>query len=320
MAQQSLNDAKEQYLQLLERELKAAWRAKSRGQMTLPDVLQAAGSAFDSMERVKRLRQGSPRSWPGGRFIEHVVTEALQPFVEEIRRDAFGMSAPLKSRKAWEEWTRRYGYSDDAQGHQELAAYRKACLERSNTVPRTPLESLQDDVREHLVSRTGWDEDFAIEYVALGVWDPRRFLISGRAKYDALPWARVTLYPWHLNETYFQQLRIDLRSMFGRLSLLYLKHGQSGHWGKPYTASDLRLVDLMADIGAPPQSKGRGRDVGRNEYWKRASKALAKRNPRGGQVTPNALRMRWERFAATHPEDMRMLLKDARPQSECDEG
>lgn len=76
-------------------------------------------------------------------------------------------------------------------------------------------------------------------------------------------------------------------------------------WGKPYDVHELRLLDLLAGESAPPASAGKGKRVGRTVCWQRLSKAWGRRYKE--QVKPNALRMRWERFAVKHPEDVLLL-------------
>jgi hypothetical protein len=62
----------------------------------------------------------------------------------------------------------------------------------------------------------------------------------------------------------------------------------------------VRLLDLVPIVGPPPRGRGKGRRVGRAQYWHDLSRAWRTRY--GESIHPWALRMRWQRFANAYPK------------------
>jgi len=267
-------------------EVTAAKRAnpKSRLGPVIEGILDRA------LPEVLRTRRGVPKAWPGSRFTAHAVAKAVRPIVEDIRRQAFGTTAHLKSAEAFEEWAAP-----------SIEVRNKAWAQGGEVWPRTSYDELLKNVRTKVMPLTGWTEHFALQHVALGRKVPSGFVGSTTRSDIAPPWAQVTFYPWQMNEQCFQYLRAVLGKLLHDPNL----PKRVGGWGRPYSPEDLKLLDLLAEVGAPPQSQGKGKAVGRTEYWQRLSAAWGKRYKE--RVKPNALRMRWERFAATHPEDRRFF-------------
>jgi hypothetical protein len=218
------------------------------------------------------------------------VAKAVRPIVEEIRRQAFGTTAPLKSVEAFEDWAAS-----------SFEVRNRAWRQWEEVWPRTPYDELLDSVRTKVMPLTGWIEHFALQHVVLGKEFPGGFMGRASHFHSAPPWAEVTFYPWHLNEQFFQHLRVTLAKLLRDPRL----PERAGGWGEPYSIEDLKFLDLLADSGAPPPGEGRGKRVGRGAYWRRLSATWGKRYKE--RVGPNAIRMRWERFASDHPEDIRLL-------------
>jgi len=284
MRRHSVQDKVKRVKEQIAEAVSLAKRSDSGARLPLGPVIDEALDR--KLPGLLRMRQGTPKSWPGSWFVACAVAKAIRPVVEEIRGKAFGTSEPFKSAETFEEWVRGKGSSKRVQT--PLAAPMRG---------GTLYQVLLTEVREKVISLTGWTEKLALDHVALGRMHPGGFVGVGHQSNLAPPWAQVTFYPWHLNDQYFQRLR----SALSKLMLTPLGE-RVGGWGKPYALENLRLLDLLAEVGAPPQSQGKGKAVGRSEYWQRLSVAWGKRYKE--PVMPSALRMRWERFAATHPEDL----------------
>lgn len=271
---------------------KAAKCANPNYYPTIRSVVEDTLKIERAMSEMRRARQGVPRSWPGARFTARAVAEAVRPIVEEIRLRAFGSTAPFDSAEAFEEWARP---------HLGAAKTAWARFEEDELSYRTPYRVLLEDVRTKLVPLTGWTEGFALAHVAIGSTYPGGFVSTAHHSHGAPPWVQVTFYPWHVNDVYLEHLRSALGKL---LRTRWAK--RSAGWGEAYSTDDLMLLDLLAHVGPPPWGQGKGKAVGRTEYWKRLSAAWGKWYKE--RVEPNALRMRWERFVDTHPEDERILL------------
>jgi hypothetical protein len=292
-------------------------RLSPQAQKTI--AISVTNALADLLANLRKAQRGRGKGLPPGAvFYATRVKRALSPLVGQLRREVFGgPDPPFSSTEDAHTWLR--GQEDHAPGQSEgfssedveaqvvaeiVAAQHldmpplRLGLGGVEVPANTPqLRRLARGVRQ-IAAQAGWSEGAALLHVLtgsvpvsplqvqiLGVGLNNRAIQLTGAKVD---WVDLRVFPWQLSRRAWAELRREL------LQLVFPGRTRNRRAPLRLTEEQLQLLDLIADVGPPPRSRGQGKAVGRIGYWR--SLAGAHKEVYGKAVKADALRMRYMRL------------------------
>lgn len=234
-----------------------------------------------------RPRVAAGVAWQSHRVSQQVGVEVAR----EVRRQVFGQAEPpFATLQAAGEWVQQQAPSawDEREAVQQLDAF----LERvRKALPRPPgpwagvglvfeivrLElgpgmhvpaqteplRLLADASSRLADLAGWGKDGAARFILTGAVPALKPKVSWSLTRAGLVRVHLTIFPWQLHPAEWARLRHKAERGLLR--------------GVPRLSGvQRRLLDLIAHLGPPPPSRGRGRRVGRVAYWQRVAREWSK--------------------------------------------
>jgi hypothetical protein len=143
---------------------------------------------------------------------------------------------------------------------------------------------------QQIADTTGWHPAAATAFLLTGVFPVPAWGPLTLHRGAGVPWLEIRVYPGALNPTTFRAI---LRRALARMA------------GTMPRGNDAALLDVIQELGPPPEGKGHGTRVGLTQYWQRVAQRWNQLNR--SSLKTDALRKRWERLQDRTPNLANLL-------------